>query len=1657
MNPFVERLQQLDEENRKRFLHLLEKEGEKYQVYPLSAEQERMWFLAKSAGNNSYYNMVYTLEFGKEVSEEILRQAIRQVVDENEMLHTVVFEWEERVYQCVLKNYSLHIATKTVKQEEYEESCKQLIGEEKQTGFNLENEIPIRCSILQSDDAKKIVITLHHMFADGWSMGLIAKRIQQICEAAWSGRNNDKERQGSYYRYIKWQKAKDFTEDKKYWLKRLDKTRKYIKFPTDYKREKNDSFAGDYVAEFLGTEFSDTIRNFAQKKKISVFSLFMTAYQLMLMKVSNQKDVTVGTPVFNRTREEFQSIVGCFANTVAVSYEVAKEASLEETLKQVHKSVLEAMKHQSLPFEQVVELLSVERKSGYTPIYQTVFNLESETVFGNQSKNKTQLPMKMEIPEDASKVQFDLICSVMEKEKEYQIGLAYKTALFKKETIKEMLEIYVTALYHLMEHEMITVDELMGRLSQKKFLCYEEKQTGKIREILEEHFPEHFFDVTYLDFNYLISYTGIEKIKKCEIENLLSEYGKEDIVLVHSVSNHMLSDENTNQQLIKMAMEKEHCQLEKSSAQRKAMVWADRVEKKQTEEEEVTGEPSLLSGGTLEEIPYQVLRDLLLKSSDEKDKRKIHTIQFGDKRKTFDYESLREAAINIAANLQEKKIGKGSFVVLQLPQLDEFIKVFWGCQMAGAVTIPLGIPQESIYREGEASTNKVWNVCKLLQNAVMVAGEKEINQMKQYGERIGEPLTVDAVLLAKDLIEKKNEGYQETELKENDIALMLFTSGSTGIPKGVKLSYRNIIKRSQSTTQRYNFTEREISLNWMPLDHVGGIVMYHILDVYNHAEQIQVETKEILREPLKWLQLLDEFRVSRTWAPNFAYGLLMEQAEKIPELDVDLSCCKFILNGGEAINFTACDQFLRALACKGLSYSSMKPSWGMTETSSGILFSDRFGQVLYKKSVAVGTPNKGVQAKIVDDENNLVPQGKIGRLLVAGETINQGYFKNEEENRKCFTEDGWFDTGDYANIINGEIIITGRNKDIVIVNGVNITCLEVEKALEEVEGVMSGGIACCAIKNEEVINDKVLICYSKTEESRKSPQKVISEMQQILMRQFSMFADEFVGLEEEEMPRTAIGKIDKKVLIKKYEQGEISGFQRETRNSLLECIYRIEKREVELPSESKNKSKKETEYVAITLDATRKTEENLYRICEIAREYEGTMTKLVLLIVCDIKEKALWSMVKGYLPSLSLEQGNIKTILVVTDNICGSYEAEYTAREHRYKTNSTVFYQKGRRYLEELRRFVPEQASAWKTKWNEGVTVLLGGLGGIGKLVCEAMLKNTNANLVLVGKSNLTKVHEKRKIFEQLQTLGTVNYEQADATEANSILEVLEKIEQKYGTVKNIMDLVGDVSAAEHWKRKEDYYIKNMSAGQLSENMQVRVNTIEDIKRFLQNKTGRHVYVLSSITAFYGGISFGSYGAVSSQLFYETELPEQNQYTVVACSKWRDIGMSQGEGEEQYMFSQRLGFDILEGEEAIYYLLRLFAEETSPLIYGLDAMNYQIAKVIDMEPEMAGFIPVQDEEVASTENADNEWIEHKMSCIWKSVLKNENIKKDEKFFEVGGNSLKSIYLIGKINEEFQVDISVVDLFENATIKQLSNYISTMVEGKKEDTITVFDL
>ncbi|GGV05930.1 SDR family NAD(P)-dependent oxidoreductase [Streptomyces spectabilis] len=521
------------------------------------------------------------------------------------------------------------------------------------------------------------------------------------------------------------------------------------------------------------------------------------------------------------------------------------------------------------------------------------------------------------------------------------------------------------------------------------------------------------------------------------------------------------------------------------------------------------------------------------------------------------YAELLADAERVLAGLRAAGLRPGDAALFQFDDNKAFLTAFWACVLGGFVPTPVGVA--TTYRAENETNRKLHNAWKLLDRPVLLTDDATAEALAGVRELWGEPevrirTVTELVAFAPD-----SDWFPATP---GSPALNLLTSGSTGMPKCVHHTHASLVARSHAVIQHSGLSGDDISLIYMPFDHVT-VAFYNVRDVFARCLHINATTEHALGDPLLWLGWVDRYRVTNTWAPNFVYALVNEHAEEVRNnRSWDLSCLREIVNGGEPVIASTSHQFLDLLAPHGLAADAMRPAWGMSETCSGVTYTQQHrddraagtvaidpasltGTVRHvapgdKEAVVlstVGSPIPGVQLRIVDDSGRELPEDRLGELRIRGVTIMNGYFANEEANREAFDEDGWFRTGDLAFVHDGEIVIAGRKKDQIIVRGINYMAHEIESVVERAAGVKVTFSAAVGVREPGADSDQLVVFFVPVRWDADTLAGVSEELRALLPREVGIAPDLLVPVTEAEFPKTGSGKVQRAAIASAFRAG----------------------------------------------------------------------------------------------------------------------------------------------------------------------------------------------------------------------------------------------------------------------------------------------------------------------------------------------------------------------------------------------------------------------------------------------------------------------------------------------------------------------------------------
>jgi amino acid adenylation domain-containing protein len=435
---------------------------------PLSFAQQRLWFLAQlEGGSSATYNMPAALHLSGRLHINALKQSLTVIVQRHETLRTTFPTQLGMPSQhiqplSVIKEQLSVVRLSALPTEKQAAEVQRLVSEEAQRPFNLTKGPLFRTTLLQLGAEEHVLLmTMHHIISDGWSIGVFIREIGQLYEAFEKGLSSPLSPLPiQYVDFAHWQRqwltGEVLEKQVKYWEQQLSGIPALLELPTDRPRPPVQTFKGHTQHFEITTTLSTQLKAFSQKQGTTLFMTLFSAYVILLHRYSGQEDIIVGSPIANRNRSEIESLIGFFVNTLVLRTQLADNPHFLDLLNQVREMSLEAYVHQDMPFETLVEIVQPERNLSHNPLFQVMFVLQ------NAPKEKVELPgLNIRFLERESvTTKSDLTLFMEETPEGLKGGLEYNTALFNADTIERMAGHFQTLLADIIAHPERRISEL---------------------------------------------------------------------------------------------------------------------------------------------------------------------------------------------------------------------------------------------------------------------------------------------------------------------------------------------------------------------------------------------------------------------------------------------------------------------------------------------------------------------------------------------------------------------------------------------------------------------------------------------------------------------------------------------------------------------------------------------------------------------------------------------------------------------------------------------------------------------------------------------------------------------------------------------------------------------------------------------------------------------------------------------------------------------------------------------------------------------------------------------------------------------------------------------------------------------------------------------
>ena len=522
----------------------------------------------------------------------------------------------------------------------------------------------------------------------------------------------------------------------------------------------------------------------------------------------------------------------------------------------------------------------------------------------------------------------------------------------------------------------------------------------------------------------------------------------------------------------------------------------------------------------------------------------------------FTYAALYRAAETRARALLGHGLVRGDRVAMVLAQPQDFVITFLGALVAGLVPVPMFPP---------LSFGKLDAYADSAVNILTVAGAKLIVTDKALSSVLWQVVPRVPTLRDLALVEKLDDGKRVDgplpEIGPDDLAFLQFTSGSTAAPKGVMVTHKSLVANCWAiATEGMDLTPRkDVAISWLPLYHDMGLIGFVVTPMMRGVAAVFVPTLSFVKRPNVWMQAMHEHRGTVSFGPNFAFALAARRAGEKELATWDLSHVRLIGCGAEPINASVMLEFVEKFAPCGLKPTVPMPAYGMAEATLAMSFAvpeapldvmlldaETFraekrvvpaaDDALALAFVGCGKPFSGHALGIMDAEGNLLGEDTEGEIVFRGPSLTDGYWQNPGATAEVFLPSGWLRTGDLGFQHAGNIYITGRCKDLIILNGRNHHPTTIEWAVAELDGVRKGNVVAFSRPGHD--SEELVIVA----ETRPDPPEGLAEtIKTAVADQLSLKVADVVLLAAGQLPKTSSGKLQRRKTRDQYLGGELGG------------------------------------------------------------------------------------------------------------------------------------------------------------------------------------------------------------------------------------------------------------------------------------------------------------------------------------------------------------------------------------------------------------------------------------------------------------------------------------------------------------------------------------
>lgn len=957
------------------------------------------------------------------------------------------------------------------------------------------------------------------------------------------------------------------------------------------------------------------------------------------------------------------------------------------------------------------------------------------------------------------------------------------------------------------------------------------------------------------------------------------------------------------------------------------------------------------------------------------------------------YKQLWRHAQKISHYLHINGVKPKNNILLAFDDYFPFFQCLWG-------SITHGNPFLSIflnyaYLSINAASEKFHNAWLLLEQPFILTSKRNQTYFQQLSHLY--PNSQFQLLFYEDALSQQNPTIEIIPPAEQVSGALFYqlTSGSTGTPKCIIETHYNVIEHITRSAQYNAYSEQDVSLNWIMFDHVVPIITYHFRDILLGCNQIHVATSLIISQPINWLSYIEKYQITLTWAPNFGYQLLLDAIKGTTEHLPDFTCIRYFMNAGEQVTPRVMREFAAFLREQDIPGCAIQPAFGMAEVATCMTYNNQFHPIdsivkfkhpnpKYKidiEFVDLGSPIQGCSIRIVDKQQNILPECTIGELQITGEILSEGYYRNDMAN-SAFHADGWFSTGDLGFIQNSRLYITGRERETIIIRGQNFFCHEIEAVLNKVQGIKSTYCAVSSFFDAAKATEELLVffVYDETIESIGS-KHLIKQIRRVIFDNFALHATYIIDIPLPHFPKTSSGKIQRSLLKQGFLAGDYEWKWSKTAstkppsygltswllkprqidytfqpkgvvishvitsfiapNHVLPCLQNIP-HFTNAPMLSLNLNDfsvciiPDLYFLSVT-DAQQNAQHilNLAHFLENIVQYANHLTHIVILTKrmfkvtqsdCNSGYQQGW--LPGFIHSIQKELTLPEIILLDLEGQDSEIDSKLIELDLQSgcKDDVVALRQTGR-YIMAISHDYIDHCHSPRSEPRfspDEYYLVLGGTGGIGVELTQHLINQYAAQVIITG-SQPKDTHAITRLFgDNPKYLSRIHYLKFDVKE-DQLASILEPYESK---IKKIFYLVGTI---------QQISMPQFTAEKIENNVFTKAKGLEKVIHYARGfPTPPKILVFSSIFSLLGPAQYSLYSATNS-LTDATCAYLSSQYNVsiqnILWCPWNEIGMSKGLNYAR--LAKHVGFQALDLNDCLLVLDEFMDRDLSDIYVGM--------------------------------------------------------------------------------------------------------------------------